>query len=179
MYIKGYCTKYSILGKAIQLNYKRKCLTFTSNPCPEIYSSHEAFKCKFFIFCSPEPNESYIVSFQHPNEPLLTDKRHQKNFEIFHCRYFFFRIFLAHLSWKLKWAFLITCRPASVCPSVRPSVRPSVCLSVCKLFTFSSSSSEPLGQFQPNLAQSILGWRGFKFVQMKGPALFQGEIITK
>ena len=25
---------------------------------------------------------------------------------------------LAHLSWKLKWAFLITCRPSSVCPSV-------------------------------------------------------------
>ena len=48
-----------------------------------------------------------------------------------------------------------------------------------KLFTFSSSSPEPLGQFQPNLAQSILGWRGFKFVQMKGRALFQGEIITK
>ena len=58
-----------------------------------------------------------------------------------------------------------------VCLSVRPSV--------CKLFTFSSSSPEPLGQFQPNLAQSILGWRGFKFVQMKGPALFPGEIITK
>ena len=48
-----------------------------------------------------------------------------------------------------------------------------------KLFTFSSSSPEPLGQFQPNLAQSILGWKGFKFVQMKGPALFPGEIITK
>ena len=48
-----------------------------------------------------------------------------------------------------------------------------------KLFTFSSSSPEPLGQFQPNLAQSILRWRGFKFVQMKGPALFQGEIILK
>ena len=48
-----------------------------------------------------------------------------------------------------------------------------------KLFTFSSSSPKPLGQFQPNLAQSILGWRGFKFVQMKGPALFQREIITK
>ena len=76
--------------------------------------------------------------------------------------------FLAHLSWKLKWAFLITCRPSSLCPSVRPSV----CLSVCKLFTLSSSSPEPLGQFQPNLAQSIDGWRGFKFVQMKGPALF-------
>ena len=35
-----------------------------------------------------------------------------------------------------------------------------------------SSSPEPLGQFQPNLAQSILGWRGFNFVQIKGPALF-------
>ena len=58
-------------------------------------------------------------------------------------------------------------------------VCPSVCLSVCKLFLFSTSSQEPLGQFQPNLAQSILGWRGFNFVQMKGPALFQGEIIMK
>ena len=42
-----------------------------------------------------------------------------------------------------------------------------------------SSPPEPLGQFQPNLTQSILGWRGFKFVQMKGPALFKGEINTK
>ena len=32
-------------------------------------------------------------------------------------------------------------------------------------------SPEPLGQFQPNLAQSILGWRSFKFVQIKGPTL--------
>ena len=31
------------------------------------------------------------------------------------------------------------------------------CRRCCKLFTFSSSSPEPLGQFQPNLAQSILG----------------------
>ena len=88
----------------------------------------------------------------------------------FRCQGFQY-YFLAHLSWKLKWAFLITFRPLSVRPlSIRLSVRPSV----CKLFTFSSSSPEPLGQFQPNLAQSILGWRGFKFVQMKGPVLFQG-----
>ena len=80
-------------------------------------------------------------------------------------------IILAHLSWMLKWAFLIT-----YCPS---SVRLSVCLSVCKLFTFSSSSQEPLGQFQPNLAQSNFGWREFKFVQMKGHTLFQGKIIAK
>ena len=31
------------------------------------------------------------------------------------------------------------------------------CCRCRKLFTFSSSSPEPLGQFQPNLAQSILG----------------------
>ena len=33
-----------------------------------------------------------------------------------------------------------------------------------------SSSPEPLGQFQPNLAQhfNILGWRGFKFFSNKG-----------
>ena len=48
-----------------------------------------------------------------------------------------------------------------------------------KLFTFSSSSQEPHSQFQPNLAQSILGWQGFKFDQMKGPVLVQGEIIMK
>ena len=42
-----------------------------------------------------------------------------------------------------------------------------------------SSSTEPLGHFQPNLAQSIVGWRGFKFVQMKGSPLFQGEIIRE
>ena len=27
-------------------------------------------------------------------------------------------------------------------------------------------SPEQLGQFQPNLAQNILGWREFKFIQM-------------
>ena len=42
-----------------------------------------------------------------------------------------------------------------------------------------SSSPEPLSQFQPISAQSIIGWRGFKFVQIKGPAFFQGEIIKK
>ena len=51
----------------------------------------------------------------------------------------------------------------------------------CKLLTFSSSSPEPLGQFQPKTwHKASFGWlRGFKFVQIKGPALFQGEIITK
>ena len=87
-------------------------------------------------------------------------------------------VLLAHLSWKLKWAFLITFCPSSVRLSVCPSVCPSVRLSV-NFFTFSTSSQEPLGQFQPNLAQIILRLRGFKIVNMKGQALFQGEIIRK
>ena len=57
------------------------------------------------------------------------------------------------------------------------ALAPVVRLSVCKLFLFSSSSQEPQGQIQPNLVQSILGWSGLKFFQMKGHALIQGEII--
>ena len=38
------------------------------------------------------------------------------------------------------------------------------------------NSQEPLDLFQPNLPQSIVGWKGFKFAQMKGRSRFQGEI---
>ena len=55
------------------------------------------------------------------------------------------------------------------------SVRLTVCPSVSRRFTFSLSYPEPLGQFQPNLAQRIIGWRGFKFVQIMDPVPFQGE----
>ena len=41
------------------------------------------------------------------------------------------------------------------------------------------SSTEPLGQIQPNLALIILRWMVFKFVQLKSPSFFQWEIITK
>ena len=41
--------------------------------------------------------------------------------------------FLAHLSWKLKWAFLIAFRPSSVCLSVCLSVCPSVNFSYFRL----------------------------------------------
>ena len=58
--------------------------------------------------------------------------------------------FLSYLSWNAK----VSCsnRLLSV---VRPSVY--------KLFTFSSSSPEPLVLFQPNLAQSIVWLMGFNF----------------
>ena len=116
-------------------------------------------------------------------------------------------LFLAHLSKRLKWAFLITICPLSILIVVvvvvnifisfsRTTVPISTKLGIKHPFVkgiqvysnegpcpfprrdnyqivkyideiLKSSYPEPLGQFQPNLAQSILGWRGFKFVQMK------------
>ena len=67
--------------------------------------------------------------------------------------------FLAHQSRMLKWAFwskFVCCH----------------CCRCRKLFTFSSSSQEPMGQFQPNLLQSILGWWGLKFNQNGGHSPF-------
>ena len=64
--------------------------------------------------------------------------------------------FLAHLSRRLEWAIVIAHRPSSVRPSsvVRPSVRPSV----RKLFTFSTSSPEPLDGFWWNLVGMKYSW---------------------
>ena len=42
---------------------------------------------------------------------------------------------------------------------------------------FLKSSSELLRQFQPNLAQTILKWRGDMFLQKKDHAPLQGEIF--
>ena len=59
--------------------------------------------------------------------------------------------FLAHLSRRLEWAIVIAHRPSSVRPSVRrPSVR--------KLFTFSTSSPEPLDGFWWNLVGMKYSW---------------------
>ena len=73
--------------------------------------------------------------------------------------------FLAHLNWQFNWAFLITCRPSSVCPSVRPQKVPALSQGeiITKLQKYinkikkNSPPPEPFGQFQPILAQCILG----------------------
>ena len=46
-------------------------------------------------------------------------------------------------------------------------------------YFFKSSLPEPLGQFQLNLVQNILGWWEFKFVSKKDQELFQGGEFTK
>jgi hypothetical protein len=50
------------------------------------------------------------------------------------CKVEYFKSFLAHLSWKLKWAFLIDRRLSGIC------------LSVCKLyiFDFFSRTTRPI-----------------------------------
>ena len=51
----------------------------------------------------------------------------------------------------------------------------SVCPSICELFTFSSSSQEPQGQFQSNLAQEHLQVKGIQVCSNKGQhPFFQG-----
>ena len=52
------------------------------------------------------------------------------------------------------------------------SVRPSVCLSICKLFTFSTSSPEPLGQFQPNFNKKHPWVEGIQFCSNEGSRPF-------
>ena len=121
---------------------------------------HFHHRCEKIFFIWPPSSDSAVLF--HFNGPFL-------------CTPFDVIPFLAHLSQRLKWAFLI-----KICPlSAVGRCRRRCCCCCRKLFTFSSSSPGPLGQFQPNLAQSILGWREFKYVQMKGPTVFQREIITK
>lgn len=75
----------------------------------------------------------------------------------------FFQLTWAESSTELFWSLYVW----------RLSVYPSV----CKLFTFSTSSPELLGQFQPKFAQSILSLREFNVVKIKGQAIFSVEMI--
>ena len=141
------------------------------------------FSGENYLF-APGPN-NYSTSMM-TTVPLSFSKWKQDNACYFVCSNFhpmpitilssFFRfnffnrfswLLLAHLSWKLKWAFLITCRPSAVCLSVCPSV--------CKLFTFSSSSQEPLGQFQPNLHKASLGKGDSSLFKWRAPPFSKGR----
>ena len=46
-YIVGLCAEYDIIGNVIQPNYHANCSKFKADPCPGVYFSNEAFKCKF------------------------------------------------------------------------------------------------------------------------------------
>ena len=76
-----------------------------------------------------------------------------------------FQNILTHLSWKLKWAFLIACCPLSVCPSV--------CLSV-NFSHFHLLLLKHWASFNQTLHTASLG-----FVQMKGYTHSKGELVGK
>ena len=69
----------------------------------------------------------------------------------------FAKSFLAHLSRRLEWAIVIAHCPSSIRLSVRPSVRR-------KLFTFSTSSPEPLNGFWWNFVRMKYSWSLTSFV---------------
>ena len=56
---------------------------------------------------------------------------------------------LAHLSWKLKWAILIACRPSSVWPSVHLSVCPQTLHTSIFFFWTTGPISTKLGTNHP------------------------------
>lgn len=44
--VLGHCTEYNLNGNRIQQNYRTNCFQFSSNPCPSLYFSYEAYKYK-------------------------------------------------------------------------------------------------------------------------------------
>ena len=82
--------------------------------------------------------------------------------------------FLAHLNRRLKWAFLIKICPLSVVVIVVVFV-----FIVLNFSHFDLLLQNQWANFNQTWHELILMWRGFKFVQMKGHALFQVEIITE
>jgi len=59
----------------------------------------------------------------------------------------------------------------NLCHGEASVVRPSG----INFFLQTTSSQEPLGQFQPNLVGNMLGGWGFRFVRIKGPAPFGAQ----
>ena len=86
-------------------------------------------------------------------------------------------VVLAHLSRRLKWAFLIKICPLSVVIDVVfvvVVVGVFVCVVVVNFSHVHLLLQNHWTKFQPNLAQSIVGWRGFKFsILMKFSSLNQ------
>ena len=94
-------------------------------------------------------------------------------------------VFLAHLSWKPKWAFLIVRRPSvgiHVCSNDGPHSFPRwenheiAKLHWLNLKTFFSKTTRAISTKRGTKHHWVVGIQIF---QMKGHILFQGEIILK
>ena len=114
-----------------------------------------------FMYCATGFQVGYKQDYMIKNCPSVT-KLVMFIYHFFLLESFFQR----HQVTFSHWNFSVVCH-LCCCP-----------FALLLLWTFhisiNASSPEPSCQFQPNLAQSLLGWREFKFVQMNGHTLFQG-----
>lgn len=80
---------------------------------------------------------------------------------------------------KVSWSsFLSSPRLKAFLNAILSGVRPCIFLSVfLKTFHIFDSFYRTTGPVLTNLAQIIIGWKRFTFVEMEGHCLFQGEII--
>jgi hypothetical protein len=111
-----------------------------------------------FVIISPLKKTCMALSLNNLEFPLPKD-------DWLELACWFLRRFLAHLSWKLKWAILIAFCLSSVCLSVN-----------FYIFDFFSRTAGPI---LTKLGTNHPWGTGFKFVQMKGIVPHQGEIIVK
>ena len=89
--------------------------------------------------------------------------------------YMFCEVSLVSLTYSFYLVFLIPFSSTEQKTQVSFSTRTVVCLSV-KFSYFPLLLQNHWTNFNQTLAQNILGWRGCKFVQMKGAVLFKGDI---
>lgn len=47
--LSGHCTDYSISGNLIKQNWGTNCEVFETKPCPNVYRSTEAYKCRLLF----------------------------------------------------------------------------------------------------------------------------------
>jgi hypothetical protein len=112
--INRLCLQYYNSHNLWQLSYKRKRI---NRLCLQYYNIHNLWQLSY----KRKRMNRVCLQYCKRKQDIL--------FFFFFLHHFDFKKiqvaqFLADLSWKLKWAFLIACRPSSVCPSVlRLSVR--------------------------------------------------------
>jgi hypothetical protein len=155
-----WCTRCAFwLHKSLQWYSGRKKLEIRKKKLWKLYKSR-----RNHILCHEiEPNPSKDRTMHEGDNPSFWDELIYK-FTFFLIVLFIF-VFLAHLSWKLKWAFLIA-RCPSVCPSANFNLH------------FGLLLQNHWTNFDQTWHKSSLG-KGDKFVQRKEIALLQGEIIAK
>ena len=141
------------MSKNIWTTIAMVTIRFPSNPS----GTNNLFSVTLVSFIQVICTFTFVLLWRQRNRAPLRDHFVRPSVRLsvvctFRLSHFWFAYnFLAHLSRRLEWAIVIAHRPSSVRPSsARPSVR--------KLFTFSTSSPEPLDGFWWNLVGMKYSW---------------------